>query len=220
MRLHLKLTPNTEPIDFNYQHKLTGVLHKWLGQNELHDKISLYSFSWLRGYVATSNDGLFFPKGAHWFISFWEKEYGKDLIQGIVSEPDLFKGLKVDKVQVKDEPDFDNVDHFRVASPVLVRKVRDDKTREHLSYNKEEADPLLKRTLNTRIKAAGLDVGDFDIGFDRSYQGARTKLVHYKNNKLVSSLCPIKVKGSPELKRFLWTVGAGELTGSGFGAIC
>ena len=52
MRLHLKLTPNTEPIPFNYQHQLTGTLHKWLGQNDLHDKISLYSFSWLRGSKA------------------------------------------------------------------------------------------------------------------------------------------------------------------------
>jgi CRISPR/Cas system endoribonuclease Cas6 (RAMP superfamily) len=58
MRLHLSLTPNTEPVPFNYQHQLTGALHKWLGENELHDKISLYSFSWLRGRAERVDGGL------------------------------------------------------------------------------------------------------------------------------------------------------------------
>lgn len=52
MRLNLRLTPNEEPVPFDHVHNLTGAIHKWLGKNDLHDKISLYSFGWLneKGY--------------------------------------------------------------------------------------------------------------------------------------------------------------------------
>lgn len=43
MRLHLTLAPNREPVPFNYQHQLTGTLHKWLGENELHKAGKVYS---------------------------------------------------------------------------------------------------------------------------------------------------------------------------------
>ena len=49
MRLHFFLTPNRQPVPFSYQHFLTGAFHKWLGANELHDNLSLYSLSWLDG---------------------------------------------------------------------------------------------------------------------------------------------------------------------------
>ena len=49
MRLHIITTSNTTIVPFNYQQKLIGTVHNWLGKNELHDKISLYSFSWLKG---------------------------------------------------------------------------------------------------------------------------------------------------------------------------
>ena len=41
MRIKLITTPNTIPVPFNYQEKLVGTLHKWIGENEIHDKISL-----------------------------------------------------------------------------------------------------------------------------------------------------------------------------------
>jgi CRISPR/Cas system endoribonuclease Cas6 (RAMP superfamily) len=47
MRLHLYLSPNERPVPFDYQHYLTGAFHKWLGANDLHDRLSLYSLSWL-----------------------------------------------------------------------------------------------------------------------------------------------------------------------------
>ncbi|MFH5831296.1 hypothetical protein ACG2F4_00315 [Halalkalibaculum sp. DA3122] len=122
MRLHLKLTPNTEPVPFNYQHELTGVLHKWLGQNDLHDKISLYSFSWLRGKVDSTSNGLNFPQGARWFISFWEKEYAEKLKDGILSAPEVIYGMKVKSVKEQSIPEFGDEYRFKVASPVLVRK--------------------------------------------------------------------------------------------------
>ena len=43
MRLHIKTSQNQIKIPFDYQQKLTGVLHKWLGENnQEHGEISLY----------------------------------------------------------------------------------------------------------------------------------------------------------------------------------
>lgn len=219
MRLHLKLTPNIEPVPFNYQHKLTGALHKWLGQNDLHDKISLYSFSWLRGKVETSSNGLHFPQGARWFISFWEKEYGSDLIQGIVDQPWVAYGMEVDEVQIARPPEFKEQWRFKVSSPVLVRKNRDDKTREHLTFRDDDAGNYLERTLKRKMKEGDVDCDDFKIAFDNKYSGARTKLIDVKGTKLKSNLCPIIMEGDPKAIEFAWNVGVGELTGSGFGAL-
>jgi CRISPR/Cas system endoribonuclease Cas6 (RAMP superfamily) len=74
MRIHVKTSSNTELVPFNYQHKLVGVLHKWLGNNELHGNLSLYSFSWLSNQKS-SKAGLNFPNGAKFFISFYDDNY-------------------------------------------------------------------------------------------------------------------------------------------------
>jgi CRISPR-associated endoribonuclease Cas6 len=220
MRLHLKLTPNTEAVPFNYQHVLTGALHKWLGRNDLHDKISLYSFSWLRGKVESTEGGLYFPQGARWFISFWEGEYVSELIQGIVDEPQIAYGLEANEVQIVRPPKFKDKWRFKVSSPVLIRKNRDDLTRKHLSFRDEEAGSYLKRTLKHKLDEVDISCNDFDISFDQTYSDARTKIVDIKGTKLKANLCPIIMEGDPKAIEFAWNVGIGELTGSGFGALC
>lgn len=70
MRIRIKTTSNEKILPFDYQGKLIGVIHKWLGNNELHDKISLYSFSWLLGGVMVDKKGYVFPNGAELLISF------------------------------------------------------------------------------------------------------------------------------------------------------
>ena len=41
MRVHIKIEKNKQIIPFDHQHLLVGVIHKWLGWNEEHGKISL-----------------------------------------------------------------------------------------------------------------------------------------------------------------------------------
>jgi len=79
MRISLKLSPNTKPVPFDHLHQLTGAIHKWLGYNELHDGLSLYSFGWLRNAVPRKNH-LMFPYGATWQISFHDTEATKVLL--------------------------------------------------------------------------------------------------------------------------------------------
>lgn len=221
MRLHLKLTPNTEPVPFNYQHQLTGALHKWLGENDLHDKISLYSFSWLRGKADRVNGGLNFPQGVRWFISFWEDEHTNKLKDGILTEPNVCYGMKVTKIKEQKIPEFGDGYRFKVASPVLVRSNQDDGSRKHLLYKDKEADKILTKRMRAKLKAANFNDDSYKIhiSFDREYPNPQTKLVDIKGTKLRANICPVNIKGTPEAVKFAWNVGVGELTGSGFGAI-
>ena len=222
MRLHLSLTPNTEAVPFNYQHHLTGVLHKWLGENDLHDKISLYSFSWLRGNVKTYEDGLHFPDGAKWFISFWEKEYGPQLIQGVVDQPEMLNGITVNEVQVAKTPKFDKKFRFKAASPILIRNKDDNNNRKHLTFNDKDAGKYLLRTFKTKLSKAELEnsTDNIKLYFDQNYPSPKTKLINIKGTNLRANLCPVIMEGNPKAIEFAWNVGLGELTGSGFGAVC
>jgi hypothetical protein len=59
MRIHLKIKTPNKIIPFDHQPLLTGTIHRWLGWNDEHGNVSLYSFSQLEGGKATAN-GLHF----------------------------------------------------------------------------------------------------------------------------------------------------------------
>lgn len=225
MRLNLALSPNTDPVPFNHLHSLTGTLHKWLGpDNDLHDGPSLYSVGWLNGGHA--DDGaLTFPEGARWRLSFWAEDAAKSALEGLLTDPTVFAGMRVTEAQQQITPSFSGGYRFEVDAPVIARRRRDDGSREYLLYDDERADRALTQTLRGKMEAAGLDVDAAGVAvrFDRGYDGAGTKLatiekggheVHHKG-----SVCPVIVEGPPEAVRFAWNVGVGELTGSGFGAL-
>jgi CRISPR-associated endoribonuclease Cas6 len=225
MRLVLTLTPNTEPVPFNHLHRLIGTLHKWAGaDNALHDGPSLHSFGWLDG--GRAQDGaLTFPDGAEWRLSFYRVEDAASVREGILQDTAVFAGMRVASAERKETPRFSARERFRVDAPVIARRQRRNRTREYLLYDDERADASLTRTLRAKMREACLEAApeEASVAFDRSYEGARTKLatiekqgadVHHKG-----SLCPVVVEGPPEAVRFAWNVGVGELTGSGFGAL-
>jgi hypothetical protein len=105
MRLHFKLTSNIETVPFDYQHFLIGTFHKWMGWNKIHDEISLYSLSWLQGGKMVK-DGFSFPNNAKWFISFWDDEIGKQLINNAMKDPAVCCGMNVSEIQIQENPKF------------------------------------------------------------------------------------------------------------------
>ncbi len=220
MRLNLRLTGNTEPVPFNHLHRLTGALHKWLGENALHDGLSLYSFSWLKGAEA-ENGHLAFPRGAAWRVSFHDADGAKRLIEGIMRAPEVFAGMRVFEVKEQAVPSFSGCYRFLVDGPVLARRTRDDGSRAYLLSGDEAADAVLTRILRRKLEKAGFDGThrEAEVQFDRTYRRAHTKLAEVKGTKHKGSICPVVLTGTPEAVRFAWTVGVGELTGSGFGAL-
>jgi CRISPR-associated endoribonuclease Cas6 len=147
------------------------------------------------------------------------------VLDGILQDPSVFAGMRVTEAQQQTTPAFSGGYRFDVDAPVMARRRRDDGSREYLTYGDERADAALTRTLRAKIRVAGIDIDPpaAKVRFDRGYDGARTKLATIEKDgheiKHKGSECPVIVEGPPEAARFAWNVGAGELTGSGFGAL-
>ena len=220
MRLNLRLSPNTEPVPFDHLHRLTGALHKWLGENEVHDGLSLYSFGWL-SVGKPRGKGLQFSGGAEWNVSFLSDEAADRLRIGVRKDPLVFAGMRVFEIREQITPDFGPAARFYVDGAVLTRRNRDDGGRDHLTFEDAASDETLTRTLRRKLTTAGLN-GDHlmtTVRFDRSFEKARTKMVTLKGIGYRTSECPVIVEGTPQAVQAAWLIGVGEMTGMGLGAL-
>lgn len=217
MRLNLKITKNIDLVPFDYQRFLVGVFHKWLGENEIHNDLSLYSLSWLIG-GKLKGKGLDFIEGAEWFISSFDHSLIRQLIRGITSDPAVCFGMKVTEVMIQETPDFGIERRFSVDSPVLVKKMVNGEQK-HLGFEEFESDKIMTKILQAKLEKAGLESGGVEVVFDRAYLKAKHKLVNYRGIGNKANVCPVIVRGNPEQVAFAWNVGVGHSTGIGFGAL-
>ncbi len=217
MRLYFKLSPTKQIVPFNYQYYLLGKLHHWLGQNEYHDKLSLYSFGWLSG-GEPGGGGLKFKSNSNWFVSFWDEEMGKQLLYASMKDPSFIFGMNVIDITINETTQFTNHETFTLSSPILIRNYNDNKSASHLTFRDLLSDELMTATMKRKLSTANIDT-DISIKFDRNYHNARTKLVTINGIENRANMCPIIVDGNPESIKFAWNVGVGHSTGSGFGAI-
>jgi len=217
MRILLKIRTTNKIIPFDHQTLLTGSIHKWLGWNEEHGEVSLYSFSRLEGGKNTPK-GLQFTSETYFFISSFDPELIKKLIAGIQSDPTMFYGLTVSEIIIQEDPDLSERTLFHVASPIFLKRRVGEKI-EHIVYDDVRADGCLKETLLTKMAKAGIADDSFNIRFEKNYPKAGTKKITYNNVQNRASWCPVVIEGKPETKLFAWNVGLGNSTGIGFGAI-
>jgi CRISPR-associated endoribonuclease Cas6 len=226
MRLQLKLSRNRETVNFNHLPVLVGALHKWLGPNEEHDGLSLYSFSWLQG-AKPGQGGLNFPQGATWMISAIDGDFLSRSIHGVLTDPEIRWGMRVETCSLVPPPIFKDQDEarFLCASPIFIKRSLPDLSRssgfndKFYLYTDPESDGLLTETLQHKLRAAGFDAEGVTVRFDRTYAKAKTQLVKYRDIENRCSYCPVFVKGTAEQLAFAWTVGLGNSTGIGFGAL-
>ena len=221
MRLQLSLSPNTEPVPFNHLHQLTGAIHKWLGPNDLHDGLSLYSFGWLRG-GESRNGSLHFPEGSHWAISFFDDAKDRLLLSGIIDEPEWAYGMKIHEIRAVDPPSFRQQHRFLTdGSSIVVRQKRLDGSRAYVLWDDPLADETLTQSFRRKLTTAGFTGDDLNATatFDRTYESARTRKISIKGTQHRGSEYPVIIEGTSDAQYFAWTAGIGELTGSGFGAL-
>lgn len=220
MRLHFALSPNRQPVPFDYQHFLTGAFHKWLGQNSQHDEISLYSLSWLEGGLM-KHGGLNFPRGARFFISFHDAALAERIVTNALADPEVCCGMRATRIEQQATPRFGTRHTFKVASPVLAKSKEIDGKVKHYIFSDPEADATLTATLRHKLDRAGLAAphNQATVQFDKSYRHPKTKLVTIKGIHNRASVCPVTIEGTPEAVAFAWEVGVGNGTGSCFGAL-
>ncbi|MCX8009884.1 MAG: CRISPR-associated endoribonuclease Cas6 [Ignavibacteria bacterium] len=217
MRLYFNLSSNTEIVPYNYQDKLISVFHNWIGKNNVHDEISLYSLSWLQGGTKAKN-GFVFSNGAQWFISLWDEKLAKLLLKNAIDSPNLFAGMILNEIVIQETPNFSNREKFIASSPIFIRKYDSHRKAIHLTFKDEDADFYLTETLKKKLKVAGLNY-EIKISFDHNFPNPKTKLVSINGIKCRANFCPVILEGDPEAIKFAWNVGIGHLTGCGFGAI-
>ncbi|MDR0865779.1 MAG: CRISPR-associated endoribonuclease Cas6 [Candidatus Symbiothrix sp.] len=218
MRIHITTTPNKELVTFNYQPKLVGTLHKWLGINDLHGNPALYSFSWLLN-AKTNENGLNYPNGATMFISFYDDNYLKQVVKSIMNDTEMCYGMRVTDITIEDNLDLTNKTLFQCASPIFIRRFEGDNDI-HYTFKDKDAGRFLEETLLHKMELAGLPKDEsLKINFDTSAFNAKTKVIDYRGIKNRVNLCPVIIEGKPETKLFAWNVGLGNSTGIGFGAI-
>ena len=212
-------------MPFDYPHFLTGAFHRWLGRNDLHDGLSLYSLGWLQG-GHKRGDGLAFPQGARWFISAPDTTAGDDLLARVadaaLKEPSVCCGMEVVEIQAQATPEFGERRVFRADSPIFLRGPRTPEGLDpHVIYSDANADELLTHVLHRKLEAAGLadHAATASLKFDRSFQHPKTRLIQVQESRKRASVCPVIAQGSPEAVRFVYNVGAGHLTGSAFGSL-
>lgn len=221
MRIHLKIGSEGKTVPFNHQKMLTGVMHKWMGEENLeHGNISLYSFSMLAGGKKNiKGDGLIFEQGTSFFFSAYNNMLIQEIVKAIQKDPVMFNGLTVREIIIQKDPVFANKETFHVASPVFIKRKRDDGSIKHYKYNEKESSEFLTETLQSKLAEAGLEDKEATIAFDSAYNKAKTKVVHYNGIKNLANICPVIIQGKPGTKAFAWNVGIGNSTGIGFGAI-
>jgi len=220
MRLHLTTNPSRRILSYNYQRRLTGAIHKWLGtDNPYHGQSALFSFSLLNGGESVKDQGMRFPRGARWFISSFHPEFAKMLMQGILRDPIITEDLAVEEMMVQEDPTFGQAHIFKVGSPVLVKQRRPDNTTHHFIFSEPATDALMTATLQGKLTHAGLPAEGLHVEFHRNFPGARAKVLHYNEVQNRVNFCPVAIIGSPEQLAFAWNVGIGHSTGIGFGSL-
>lgn len=218
MRLIIKISRNKETIPFNYQPKLVGCLHKWIGMdNELHDDLSLYSFSWLQNTNA-SKKGIELKSNSFWFVNAHEEKVLKSIVTGIQKDPTMFAGIEVNEVTIQVNPKFATEMRFNVASPVFIKRNLEKRTKFYFKGD-VEANELLTQTMKHKLTSAGLGSEGVSVGFDEKYLNAKVKGCEYNGIFNKGTICPVVIKGTPEQIAFAWNVGVGNSTGIGFGAL-
>lgn len=217
MRLHLEIKTENKTIPFNHQHLLVGTIHKWIGENNQHGDISMFSFSRLIKGKATT-DGLIFGNNTSFFISAYESDFIKSIIRGIQKDPSMFEGLSVKEIIIQEDPDFTNRELFFIGSPVFIKR-RDGNEIKYFFHNDNISSQYLKETLQTKMDKAGLIDDSLEIYFDKTFINPKIQKINYKGVDNKVSWCSLIIKGKPETKLFAWNVGIGNSTGIGFGAI-
>jgi CRISPR-associated endoribonuclease Cas6 len=207
-------------VPFAYQHFLTSAFHKWLGANELHDGLSLYSLSWLDGSRMRAGN-LEFPDGARFFISFHDDALAEKIVNHALADPQVCCGMSVTRIEQQATPRFGSRYTFKVGSPVLAKSKEINGKVKHYTYSDPEADATLTATLRHKLDRAGLTAphNQATVSFDKTYRNPKTKLVTIKDIHNRASVCPVTIEGTPEAVAFAWNVGVGHGTGSGFGSL-
>lgn len=215
MRIKIKLSKSQLTIPFAYQGLMLGSIHKWFGaDNELHDKVSLYNYSWLRGFRANKY-GLTVDKDPHFYFSCFDDRLIDRLNDGICKDKTLFYGLEVTRIE---NVDYEIKECYEPLSPIFCKQKISNNSLQHLLFNNEKTENIMTHLIKNKMKFAKVNFELESVKFEVD-ENSKTKLIKIHGINTKSNLCNIKIVGDENAHKFILDVGVGHSTGSGFGCI-
>ena len=157
-------------------------------------------------------------RDAYFFISSLNEELIRKIIKNVIEDPTMFNGINVFDIQIKNTPQFEPIESFFMASPVLLKLREGEKTR-HVTLKDNDFEQDLTDNLKRKLEKVGLSSAGIEIRLNPDFNYRNTKMVDYKGIKNRTSFAPIIIKGTQEQIAFAWNVGLGNSTGIGFGAL-
>lgn len=190
-----KLKFNLSGFEFSpgYFTKLLGFVHRIIGENNIHDEISLYSFSHIHNKSFT--------------FAAWDEHIYNSILRNFKPGMILFdncKLLSIEMMRVKTDKDV-----FKCASPFFVKY-----DNMHLIF--KDAEAAAKNTLIKKAHLAGIDPGEFELEFVDFKKTSLIKIHNIDNRCFVSG---VRISGDDNMKKLACKVGIGNSTGVGFGFI-
>lgn len=220
MRLKLFFTKSdTSYKDDIYDHTLS-FLHGCLGKNnKYHSAFSNYSITPPLGYVV-EGDSIKYPNGASMYINSNDNEFINNVVKGILDNKSLkigdmnYCGMEMYEYNV--HSDYDMV---RSITPILLKNKEDGK---YITYkDRDDYFKLLETQCKKKLLHCGFNENKVNklkfIPFH--LENAKTKYVKFKKGCLPTSQLMFIVEGDRTLRKNLYELGFGNLTGCGFGNI-
>lgn len=220
MRIKLNFSKNTSVVPFQYYSLVNSYIHNCLGRNNVyHDSKSDYCICLNGGTLSDDKDGFNFENG-YILVTSLDHDFIGKLIIGAVSNPILFNGMVFSHVSYINDEFYNGWNYFKTVSPFLIKKYSDKKNYTFLTLNDEnfekEVESYLKRIVNT-VKP-NLDTSNFKVEIDTSVSH-KVKNILVKNVINHANDCQINIFTNKKVAEFLYNIGIGQSTGSGFGTI-
>ncbi len=248
VRLCIKLG-NTQGacLPINYQEYLTAAVYALLAVGDtnyarfLHDEgykgegsktFKLFTFSGLRAPRRFSEgDRLRLPPGPlEWLISSPIEPFLTNLATGLLATGVLrvaAAAFPILEIQTLHPPALAETVRFTCLTPIVAALPLLDGGTRYLRPSDGAAfsEAVRRNALNKHQRLYGKVLSDdrFALTFDPAYlardRSGGTKLITYKDIKIVGAFAPFTVTGSPELMRVGYETGWGEKNAAGFGMV-
>lgn len=216
IRVYFEKTNKT--IDFNNQHQMNGFIYKMLGDkaSKYHESFSNYSISSIQGGKGVK-EGIIFENEPYVQIATDNNEVCMDFVNAIIETIDTkranFFGLFPTRFETFDFPCGNNFDIVKTISPILLKK--DGKK---LNIKNENWLEVLNENCKKKLQHEGIEDPTFKIVIGKR-ESVRSKMIWVDN---VFNPCTegfFTVYGKKETRKKLYSMGIGNSTGTGFGAI-
>ncbi len=221
MRTKIIYSKNTTPVEYANQTLLNSYFNKCLGpNNKFHDISGLYNVSSIQGGRRNAQDNtLDFEKGCYFCVSSPDLQLLGDFINKISKHPELFHGMKLKDFEFMPKEKFVNGwNHFLTLSPFLLRDIA---TRKCLTFeNTPNFIEILEQRIINKLKKinANFDLSDFKIALPE-HNSNKVKAIMVKKVINFTNQCSIDIHTNKEVAEFLYDIGIGQSTNSGFGTI-